>query len=236
MITSLENEKVKLLIKLNQAKYRKKEHMFIVEGAHLVDEARKANLLIECFSINEIEGYTQVSIPVMNKIANPDTTVTEIGLCKMIEKNELSDKILILDGVQDPGNLGALMRSSKAFGFDTIILGEGTVDIYNDKAIRASQGAIFKLNFIKAKLIDFIPTLKDYNIYGTNVVNGIDLKDVVASNKIGIVLGNEGNGISDEVNNLLDKNIYIPMNNTESLNVSVAGGIIMYSLANKMNS
>ena len=128
------------------------------------------------------------------------------------------------------------MRSSKAFGFDTIILGEGTVDIYNDKAIRASQGAIFKLNFIKAKLIDFIPTLKDYNIYGTNVVNGIDLKDVVASNKIGIVLGNEGNGISDEVNNLLDKNIYIPMNNTESLNVSVAGGIIMYSLANKMNS
>ena len=236
MITSLENEKVKLLIKLNQAKYRKKEHMFIVEGAHLVDEARKANLLIECFSINEIEGYTQVSIPVMNKIANTDTTVTEIGLCKMIEKNELSDKILILDGVQDPDNLGALMRSSKAFGFDTIILGEGTVDIYNDKAIRASQGAIFKLNFIKAKLIDFIPTLKDYNIYGTNVVNGIDLKDVVASNKIGIVLGNEGNGISDEVNNLLDKNIYIPMNNTESLNVSVAGGIIMYSLANKMNS
>ena len=131
MITSLENEKVKLLIKLNQAKYRKKEQRFIVEGAHLVDEARKANLLIECFSIDEIEGYTQVSIPVMNKIANTDTTVTEIGLCKMIEKNELSDKILILDGVQDPGNLGALMRSSKAFGFDTIVLGEGTVAIYN---------------------------------------------------------------------------------------------------------
>ena len=235
MITSLENEKVKLLIKLNQAKYRKKEQRFIVEGAHLVDEARKANLLIECFSIDEIEGYTQVSIPVMNKIANTDTTVTEIGLCKMIEKNELSDKILILDGVQDPGNLGALMRSSKAFGFDTIVLGEGTVDIYNDKAIRASQGAIFKLNFIKAKLGEFIPTLKDYNIYGTNVVNGIDLNDVEVSNKIGIVLGNEGNGISDEVNNLLAKNIYIPMNNTESLNVSVAGGIIMYSLANKMN-
>lgn len=235
MITSLENEKVKLLIKLNQAKYRKKEQRFIVEGAHLVDEARKANLLIECFSIDEIEGYTQVSIPVMNKIANTDTTVTEIGLCKMIEKNELSDKILILDGVQDPGNLGALMRSSKAFGFDTIVLGEGTVDIYNDKAIRASQGAIFKLNFIKAKLRVFIPTLKGYNIYGTNVVNGIDLNDVEVTNKIGIVLGNEGNGISDEVNNLLAKNIYIPMNNTESLNVSVAGGIIMYSLANKMN-
>lgn len=235
MITSLENEKVKLLIKLNQAKYRKKEQRFIVEGAHLVDEARKANLLIECFSIDEIEGYTQVSIPVMNKIANTDTTVTKIGLCKMIEKNELSDKILILDGVQDPGNLGALMRSSKAFGFDTIVLGEGTVDIYNDKAIRASQGAIFKLNFIKAKLSEFIPTLKGYNIYGTNVVNGIDLNDVEVTNKIGIVLGNEGNGISDEVNNLLAKNIYIPMNNTESLNVSVAGGIIMYSLANKMN-
>lgn len=235
MITSLDNEKVKLLIKLNQSKYRKKEQKFIVEGAHLVDEARKANLLIESFSINEIDGYTQVSIPVMNKIANTDTTVTEIGLCRMSEKHELSDKILILDGVQDPGNLGALMRSSKAFGFNTIILGEGTVDIYNDKVIRASQGAIFKLNFIKAKLVDFIPKLNDYKIYGTNVVNGIDLKDVDSFNKIGIVLGNEGNGISDDVNSILKKNIYIPMENTESLNVSVAGGIIMYTLANKIN-
>ena len=125
------------------------------------------------------------------------------------------------------------MRISKAFGFDTIVLGDGSVDIYNDKVIRSSQGAIFKLNFIKANLLDFIPTLKDYDIYGTNVINGIDLKDVKTNDKMAIVLGNEGNGISKEVNSLLNKNIYIPIYDTESLNVSVAGGIIMYTLTNK---
>lgn len=233
MITSLENEKIKYLVKLKTSKYRKKEQRFIVEGAHLVDEARKNNLLIEAYSIYEREGYIGVTKAIMDKIANTDTTVTEIGLCKMIEKNELSNKILILDGIQDPGNLGALMRSSKAFGFDTIVLGDGSVDIYNDKVIRSSQGAIFKLNFIKANLLDFIPTLKDYDIYGTNVINGIDLKDVKINDKMAIVLGNEGNGISKEVNSLLNKNIYIPIYDTESLNVSVAGGIIMYTLANK---
>ena len=74
--------------------------------------------------------------------------------------------------------MGALMRSAKAFGFNTLVIGNGSCDIYNDKVIRASQGAIFKLNFIFKDLIEFIPTLKDYDIYGTDVVNGIDVKDV----------------------------------------------------------
>ena len=148
-ILSDNNQKIKELIKLNMPKYRKELKMFIVEGAHLVDEAKKASLLIEAFSIEEKEGYTLISESAMKKICHTDTIVTEIGLCKLIEKNELKDKLLILDAIQDPGNLGSLMRSAKAFGFNTIILGEGTCDIYNDKAIRSSQGAIFKLNFIK---------------------------------------------------------------------------------------
>lgn len=230
MLSSLDNAKVKYLAKLNTSKYRKIEKKFIVEGKHLVDEARKYGLLEEAFSVEEMNGYTQVSIPVMNKICNTNTTVSEIGLCKMIDKNELSNHVLILDAVQDPGNMGALMRSACAFGFNTIILGSGCVDIYNDKVIRASQGAIFKLNFINANLVDFIPTLNDYNIYGTNVINGIDLNDISNCGKLAIVLGNEGNGISKEVFDIIKQNIYIPMNTTESLNVSVAGGIIMYKL------
>lgn len=229
MIASLENQKVKYLCKLNQSKYRKKEGMFIVEGKHLVDEAKKYGILVEAFSINEVEGYTQLSIPVMNKICNTNTVVTEIGLCKMIEKKEISNKILILDGVQDPGNMGALMRSACAFGFNTIVLGEGCVDIYNDKVIRSSQGAIFKLNFVNTNLVEFINNLTDYQIYGTDVVNGIELDKVDLSAKIGVVLGNEGNGVSKAVKEILKRNIYIPMENTESLNVSVAGGIIMYN-------
>lgn len=231
MIESLENQKVKYLTKLSLAKYRKKEQKFIVEGKHLVDEAKKLNLLEEAFSIYDLDGYTRVSEAVMKKICNTDTVVSEIGLCKMLDKNELSNHILILDGVQDPGNMGALMRSAIAFGFNTIVLGNGCVDIYNDKVIRSSQGAIFKLNFLYENLMDFIPKINnDYIVYGTDVVNGIELDNVENNNKIAFVLGNEGNGISKEVKSLINKNIYIPMHNTESLNVAVAGGIIMYKL------
>lgn len=230
MIESLENQKVKYLAKLNISKHRKKEGKFIVEGKHLVDEARKLGLLEEAFSIDLLDGYTQLSKAVMQKICNTDTVVTEIGLCKMITKNSLSDRLLILDAIQDPGNMGALMRSAVAFGFNTIILGNGCVDIYNDKVIRSSQGAIFKLNFIYADLLEFIPKITDYDIYGTDVVNGVMLESVNSFNKLAIVLGNEGNGISLSIKNLINKNIYIPMQNTESLNVSVAGGIIMYAL------
>jgi len=232
-ITSLDNPKIKLLIKLKETKYRKKEKMFVVEGKHLVKEALNLGLLIEAYSIEEKPNYITVTKEIMKKIANTDTVVSEIGLCKIIENNKLSNKILILDKIQDPGNMGALMRSSKAFGFDTLILGEGCVDIYNDKVIRSSQGAIFKLNFINKNLLEFIPTLTDYDVYGTDVINGIDVKDICKADKVAVVLGNEGNGIDNNIKKLLKNNIYIKMNNMESLNVSVAGSIIMYMFSLK---
>ena len=230
MISSVDNPKVKELIKLKLGKNRRKEEKFIVEGAHLVKEAKMAGVLIEAFSIEEKEGFTLVSESVMKKISTTDTVVREIGLCKFINKNELSDKVLILDGVQDPGNMGTLMRSACAFGFNTMFIGNGCVDIYNEKVIRSSQGAIFKLNFIFGNVVDFINNSKEYKIYGTNVVRGITLDDVKKEAKLGVILGNEGNGISKEVDDLLLDNIYIPMDNTESLNVAIAGSIIMYNL------
>lgn len=230
LITSLDNPKIKYLSKLNQSKFRKSEKKFLVEGKHLVLEAKRQNVLLEAFSIEEKDGYTGITPQIMKKITNTDTVVTEIGLCKMLEKNELSNKLLLLDGVQDPGNMGALMRSAKAFGFSTIILGDGCCDIYNDKVVRASQGAIFKLNFIQANLKEFIMKHDEYKIYGTNVVNGMPVEDVESKEKIGIVLGNEGNGIKEETKTAIKKNIYIPMEDTESLNVAVAGGILMYIL------
>ena len=230
MITSADNQKIKDIIKLNNKKYRLSEKRFVVEGSHLVDEARKCGVLIEAYSINELPQYIQISEALMKKICKTDTVVTEIGICKMLDNTNISNKLLLLDRVQDPGNIGALMRSAKAFGFDTIVLGDGCCDIYNDKAIRSSQGAIFKLNFINANLLEFIPKLNGYDIYGTNVVNGIELDKVNKTNKIALVLGNEGSGISQELDRILSKNIYIPMNSTESLNVSVAGSIIMYFL------
>lgn len=230
MITSNDNSKIKHLIKLNTSKHRKKEKQFVVEGSHLVEEARKCDVLLEAYSIEEKEGYIQIDENLMKKICNTDTVVSEIGLCKFIEKKELSNKILILDGVQDPGNMGTLMRSACAFGFNSIFVGNGSVDIYNDKVIRSSQGAIFKLNFIFGNIVEFINSLTNYNVYGTNVVRGTELDKVEAKENIAIILGNEGNGISKEVDDMLLDNIYIPMENTESLNVAIAGSIIMYKM------
>ena len=231
MISSIENPKIKLLMKLKQGKYRKKEEMFIVEGAHLVKEAKLAGVLIEAYSIIEQDGFELVSESVMKKISTTDTVVREIGLCKFINKEKLGNKILILDGVQDPGNMGTLMRSACAFGYETIFVGNGSVDIYNEKVIRSSQGAIFKLNFKFGNVVDFInEELGSYKVYGTNVVRGVALDEVSNLDKMAVILGNEGNGISKEVDDLLLDNIYIPMENTESLNVAIAGSIIMYKL------
>lgn len=233
MITSLTNERVKELVKLNTSKGRKEAKLFIVEGKHLVSEAKALGIVKEIYTIDENLEGTLVSEAVMRKICNTNTVVSQIAVCNFIEKNELSSRILILDSVQDPGNLGTLMRSAVSFGFNTLFLSNGTVDPYNDKVIRSSQGAIFKLNIIIGDIIEFIKSLKDYDIYSTNVVNGIDVRDINVKKNIAVILGNEGNGISDDVNNLNLKNIYIKMNNMESLNVAVAGSIIMYEISKK---
>ena len=104
IITSLDNPKIKYLAKLNQAKNRKALGEFIVEGKHLVKEAKSQNVLIEAYSTEEMDGYITVTSQIMKKITNTDSLVTEIGLCKMLSKNELSNKILLLDGIQDPGH------------------------------------------------------------------------------------------------------------------------------------
>ena len=168
-----------------------------MEGAHLVDEAQKAGVLVEAYSTIEREGYIGVSEAIMKKICNTDTIVQEIGLCKMIQNQAMSKHVLILDGIQDPGNMGTLMRSACAFGFETIFIGEGSVDIY--KVIRSSQGAIFKLNFLFGNSKEFIQSLKGYQVYGTNVIKGISLEQIEKDEHVAVVLGNEGNGISEEV-------------------------------------
>lgn len=232
MITSLTNKKVKELCLLKTSKGRKEKNLFIVEGRHLVEEAKEAGVLVETYTTDEVLDGEIVSIDVMKKLCNTDTVVNQIGVCKKIVKEELSNNILVLDKIQDPGNLGALMRSAKAFSFDTIFLSDGCVDLYNDKVIRASQGAIFKLNTIDGNIIDFIKKLEmlKYDIYSTNVINGIDVKDCKKTSKMALILGNEGNGISKEVRDLNLKNLYIKMSGMESLNVAVAGSILMYEL------
>ncbi len=241
LITSLENERIKNYIKLKDRKYRKKTNTYIVEGLHLVLEAYKSGNLIEL--ILEKDEVLPIDVPtvyvtneIINKISNLDTPVNILGLCKMSDSNEIKGtKILMLDEVQDPGNLGTIIRSSVAFGVDTIVLGNNTVDLYNPKVIRATQGMLFYINIINKDLKETIKELKSLEIpvYGTKVEYGEDVRNFPSKDKksYGLVVGNEGNGVSSEVLDLCDKYIYIDMDEkVESLNVSVATSIILYEL------
>ena len=234
MITSLTNERIKEISKLNQSKYREEKGLFIVEGPHLVEEARKLNLLVEVITtLPELDG-TLVSEVVMKKISNTVHPVKVIGICKMIKKSTLTNRVLVLDTISDPTNLGTLLRSAVAFGFDTVFLSDGCVDLYNDKVIRGSQGAIFKVNVIKGNLLEFLSKLKTtHQILGTNVRLGEDVATIEKKDKLAIILGNEARGMNPMAEKYVDKNLYIKMQNTESLNVSVAGSILMYEVTKK---
>ena len=219
MIESVDNSKIKELRKLKDKKYRDSEKLFLVEGEHLVLEAYKANVLKKIVLCNydmdlDVEKI-EVSSKVMATLSELPSKVSVIGVCE-IKSNELdlNSNILILDGVQDPGNLGTIIRSSVAFNFKNIILSNNSVDLYNIKVLRASQGMNFHLNIVRCELTNKIKELKDngYTIYGTDVINGIDVKSVKNDKKYAIIMGNEGNGISKEVKELVDKNVYIKMN------------------------
>ncbi len=229
MINSVQNEKIKNYAKLNEKKYRDETNMFIVEGLHLVEEAKAYGIVKEVITTNPNIDGTLVSEEVMKKLTNQKSVVEVCAICEKFKKEEITNKILILDTIQDPGNIGTLIRSAVAFGFDTIVM-EACADIYSSKVLRATQGAIFKLNIINTNIIEFIKSLKDYKVYGTSLKNGIPLKQIEKSDKLAIILGNEGNGVRNELLDITDKNIFIEITNMESLNVAVAGAILMYEL------
>ena len=235
MITSVDNKRIKEVSKLNNRKYRKEMGLFLVEGSHLVEEAYKHNLLVETYSLdeNDYPNNNVVSENVMRKISSLDTVPNIIGVCKFKEEKELGNKLLILDNIQDPGNLGTIIRSAVAFNVDTIVLSKDTVDLYNPKVIRATQGMIFNINIITRDLYSFVSNLKEnnYKVYSTNVVNGSEVKNIERCEKCAIIMGNEGNGVRKELQDISDANIYIKMNSLcESLNVGVATSIILYEL------
>ena len=239
MIESVDNSRIKEIRKLKEKKYRDSEKLFLVEGEHLVLEAYKVGILKSIILCNydldiEVEKII-VSEKVMNTISELPSKVNVIGICMIVDnKIDLTSNVLMLDGVQDPGNLGTIIRSAVAFNIKNIVLSKTCVDLYNTKVLRGAQGMNFQLNIIRDNLVDIIDVLKNnnYTIYGTDVVNGINVKDVKKDGKYAIIMGNEGNGISPEVKNKVDKNIYIDMNEKcESLNVGVSASIILYELS-----
>lgn len=238
LYTSIDNKKIKNIKKLNNKKYRDELGLFLVEGEHLVLEAYKNNLLQELILEENIDFKLDietsfVTIDVLKYISELDNPSKIIGVCKKKEEGYIGNKILILDEIQDPGNLGTIIRSSVAFNIDTIVLSNNCVDLYNSKVIRATQGMIFNINIIERNLPEFISYLKDDNfkIYGTKVNGGKSLKYIEKAKKFAIIMGNEGKGVKEDILNMCDEYIYIDMNsNCESLNVGVATSIILYEL------
>lgn len=242
IITSLNNEHIKEINKLKEKKYRDLTNTFLIEGEHLVYEAVKNNLVKEVIILENTDlnfeniKTTFVTKEVMKKLSNMDSYPKVIGVCSKKKEKQINGNVLILDDIQDPGNLGTIIRSSLAFNIDTIILSPKTVDLYNHKVIRSTQGMLFGVNIIVEELEKIIPKLKEdnYKIYGTKVDNGVDVKSIKKDEKYALVIGNEGNGMSEEVSKLCDEYLYIKMNNTvESLNAAVAASILLYELGCK---
>jgi TrmH family RNA methyltransferase len=242
LITSLENEKIKNYLKLKEKKYRDSLNKFMVEGEHLVIEAYRSNLLEEILiEQNEVTmlnaPITYVTKEILAKLSNLETPSHIIGICKKKEEsNNLGNKLLLLDKVQDPGNLGTIIRSSKAFNIDTVVLGSGCVDLYNDKVIRSTQGIGFSMNIISRNLEELIYELKkeEIPVLGTRVVSGEDIRNLTTKDKekYALIMGNEGRGVDSKILDLCDKFIYIKMNeDVESLNVAIASSILLYELS-----
>lgn len=235
IITSLNNEKIKYLTKLNQKKYR--NDTFLVEGKHLVEEAYKKNLVkllivLGDYKLDNVDTI-KVSYDVMKKISLTDTPPKIMAEVIKKEDKKIGNKVIILDDITDPGNLGTIIRSAVAFNFDTVILSNNTTDLYNPKVIRATEGMLFNINVIRDNLLNIIPKLKEekYFILGTKVTNGKDITKYHSINKIALIMGNETRGMNNDLDNLCDDYIYIKMNNKcESLNVGVSASILMYEL------
>lgn len=232
MITSVDNQTVKKLAKLSQKKYRDSENVFIVEGEHLVETAQKNGYVKSIYATEAFKKYPYaelVSTHVMKKITDTKNPPKIIALCDKLKEKPLTHKVLILEHVQDPGNVGTLLRSALAFGFETVILDQ-CADIYNPKVLRSTQGAIFELSIRMMNTLDFIKTYKDYTIYTTHVKpHKTPLKK--PTEKLALILGNEGTGVKDETLKHSDITISIPTKKVESLNVAVAGSIMMHALS-----
>ena len=233
MIESLDNKKVKNWTKLHLKKYR--DYNYLILDEKVIDEAYKhgfLDTLIYCGEAPfEFGNSFEVSREVLNKISKTDN-LNYIGVGKEIkESSDYQNRVLILDELSDPLNIGRIMESAYLFGFDSIILSENAADIYHPKCLSASRGAIYNLNIKRCDIIMEINHLKEdgFKVYATGLKdNTLSLDEVKISDKMAVVLGNEGSGVRSTVFDVSDETVKIDMHNIDSLNVAMAGAIIMY--------
>lgn len=239
MIESVNNEKIKEISKLNDKKYRYQLGLFLAPGKHLVEEALKKNVVKEIFILDGVDvNYgvktTIVSENVMKKIVGLDNAPKEVAVCYLSTQNKIEGNVVILDDIRDPGNLGTIIRSAVAFNYKTLILSKNTVDIFNPKVVRATEGMLFNINIIVDDLKTSILDLKNagYLIFATDVEDGASPSPVKGAHAI--VIGSEANGLKEDLKKLCNNKLKIEMNPLcESLNAGVSASILMYQLGGK---
>lgn len=241
MITSTKNDTIKQWMKLHKKKYREQMGQFLLEGDHLVEEAVESDWEIEQLIVREdrqtdvwLKDYrtTVVTDQIFKALANTPSPqgVMAIVNIKTYQADQFK-KILVLDNVQDPGNVGTMIRTADAFNYDGIILGEGTVDLFNDKVIRSTQGSLFHLPVVKADLNILLPDLqaRGVQLIASTLEEAVPLDEVKVFESCAVIVGNEGSGVQKELQQLSDVKVKIPITGkAESLNVGVAAGILLH--------
>ncbi|WP_412520177.1 TrmH family RNA methyltransferase [Staphylococcus simulans] len=243
-ITSPQNTKVKQANKLKKKKERDKTGLLLVEGTHLIEEAVQSQLTVKQLFVVEPERFdaklieaAEEAFHINFKVAESlSGTVTPQGIFAVIEKPEVASRIadakqvLLLDRIQDPGNLGTLIRTADAAALDLIVLAPGTADAYQDKVLRSSQGSVFHLPIVTQPLDTFIEQF-DGPVYGTALEDAVNFNEEAAQSSFALLLGNEGQGVDPELLSHTTKRLTIPMYGAaESLNVAIAGSILIYKL------
>lgn len=256
-ITSKDNETIKHIRKLKEKKYRDEYGEYVIEGIKLINEAIEENANIKtilvCDNCNKIEKINQNSmyevakqncLYVDEKVFN---TITDVqnpqGILAVVEKNgeekEINyneDVIVVLDDIQDPGNIGTILRTLDSVGLSQVIISKRSGDVYNSKVVRSTMGAIFRVKIIESEdLKETLKTIKKhkFKVVSTSLDTDKSMYDIEYK-KVAIVVGNEANGVSKEIQDMSDEKIKIPMlGKTESLNVSVATGVVLYEYVRK---
>lgn len=245
-IESKNNNLFKETKKLKEKKYRTQNKQFLIEGLRFVEEAIKSEAKIEKVFYTEgfkekhgatLNFHESVEQVMLSEVLLKELSFTEkpqgiIAVVSM-ESNKIGDGdiIVLVDKVQDPGNMGTIIRTAHAVDAAAIVLTKGTVDIYNDKTLRSTMGSIFKVAIIEDDDLSIVKKLKEdgFKLVVSSLQGKNNFFEEDLSDKVIIAVGNEGNGVSDDVYLLADKKVKIPMpGNSESLNVAVATSIMLY--------
>ena len=241
-VKTLSNNKIKEITKLHQKKYRDKEKLFIAEGKNIFEGVLCENIeIVDIFTLESFKStrrtdkITVISENEMKKISTTASACDVLVIAKQKKYREIKgNKIILLDRISDPGNLGTIIRSAAAFDIDGIILFGDCVELYSPKVIRSCAGNFFKTPVAEIKDIkELKETFNDYNFISTALrkENNLSPKEIKNIEKTVIMFGSEADGLNKDLIKIADKNVSLNMKkNVESLNLSVSASILMYEL------